>query len=301
MRLLLRETVMPTSTLLLFLVPAFTFYAITLQLPHAHPAISLIYRFSLASMCMFLVAWKRGELVKMSTEIHLRTFALGMMNYTTCYALTYNAERFAPSGLASLAFTLLVFLNPLAGVLFFRRSLRKHVILGAALGFVGVALIFGESLQVAASVRTGLWLLLGATFCSCAGNMLSLSLSLRGISPATFTAWGLFYGTLGFVVYAKLSGAHFVVPLSATYWGSLVYLAIFGTAVAFGMYTVLLQRIGPIAAYMSVVTPIGAVVLSIFFEHMQITLSMVCGIVLAIVGTFFALRPETDPETSLQS
>jgi drug/metabolite transporter (DMT)-like permease len=263
-------------TWLLFAIPATvwstTFFAITLQLPHAHPAISLTYRFALAACCMFLVSRARGELKAMTLRLHLLTALLGLVQYSLSYSMTYNAERFAPSGLASLVFTLLVFLNPIAAM-------------------------FGGSASIDAKIAVGLWLLLGATFAACAGNMLSMAAAKSGLPSSCYTAWGLLYGTLGFTVYAFVSGAHWVLPASASYWGSLVYLAVFGTAVAFGFYTVLLNRIGPIAAYMSVVTPFGAVLLSVIFEKMILTAPMVLGIALAIVGAGFALKPQPKPPT----
>jgi drug/metabolite transporter (DMT)-like permease len=281
-------------TWLLFAIPAAvwstTFYAITLQLPHAHPAVSLTLRFGLAACCMFFVAWRRRELRAMSLRLHALTAMLGLAQYTVSYSLTYNAERFAPSGLASLAFTLLVFLNPIGGALFFRRKLRRGVVIGGVLGFAGIASMFGGSLHIDAHIALGMWLLFGATFAACAGNMFSLAVAASGAAASCFTAWGLLYGTAGFALYGALSGAQWVLPTSATYWGALVYLAVFGTAVAFGCYTVLLTRIGPVAAYMSVVTPFGALLISVVFEKMQITLPMIVGIALALVGATFALR-----------
>jgi drug/metabolite transporter (DMT)-like permease len=286
-------------TWLLFAIPATvwstTFFAITLQLPHAHPAISLTYRFALASACMFFVSRARGELKAMTPKLHLLTALLGLVQYSLSYSMTYNAERFAPSGLASLVFTLLVFLNPIAGALFFKRKLVSGVVIGAALGFAGIAAMFGGSASIDAKIAVGLWLLLGATFSACAGNMLSMAAAKSGLPSSCYTAWGLLYGTLGFALYAFVSGAHWVLPASASYWGSLVYLAVFGTAVAFGFYTVLLNRIGPIAAYMSVVTPFGAVLISVIFEKMILTAPMFLGIALAIMGAGFALKPPKTP------
>jgi drug/metabolite transporter (DMT)-like permease len=282
-------------TWLLFALPAVvwstTFYAITLQLPHAHPAVSLTYRFGIAACCMFFVAWRRHEWHRLPWRTHVLMVLLGLVQYSLSYSMTYNAERFAPSGLASLAFTLLVFLNPIGGALFFRRKLTTGVALGAVLGAAGMALMFGGSIHIDTRVALGMWLLLGATFAASGGNMFSLALSARGTPSSLFTAWGLFYGTVGFAAYGFISGASWVLPASASYWGSLVYLAVFGTAVAFGCYTVLLTRIGPVAAYMSVITPFGALLLSVVFEKLVVTLPMIGGVSLAIIGAACALRP----------
>jgi drug/metabolite transporter (DMT)-like permease len=246
---------------------------------------------------MFAVAKARNELPSMPLKVHARVFALGIFQYTLSYSMTYNAERFAPSGLASLAFTLLVFLNPIGGYLFFKKKLTARVTLGAFIGFMGVLVVFASPLGPDPKVRLGLWLLLGATLCSFAGNMLSLRLSDSGVPAPGFTAWGLFYGTLGFVVYALTTRAEWALPPSASYWASLVYLGVFGTAVSFGLYTTLLHRIGPIAGYMSVVTPIGALTLSVALEGMVISGRMIAGATLAAVGALLALAPRQAPST----
>jgi drug/metabolite transporter (DMT)-like permease len=281
-------------TWLLFTIPAViwstTFYAITLQLPHAHPAVSLTYRFGLAACCMFALAWRRGELKRMSVRLHILTALLGLLQYTLSYSMTYNAERFAPSGLASLAFTLLVFLNPLGGALFFRRKVLPGVVVGGLLGFLGVVLMFGSALKIDGSVVHGLWLLMVATVAASAGNMFSLSLGASGTPSSCFTAWGMLYGTVGFAVYATAAGAAWILPVSLSYWGALLHLAVLGTAVAFGCYTVLLTRIGPVAAYMSVVTPFGALLVSVVFEGMVVSMPLLVGFALAMLGAFFALH-----------
>jgi drug/metabolite transporter (DMT)-like permease len=293
-------------TWLLFAIPAIvwstTFYAIKLQLPHAHPAISLTYRFAIACACMFVVAKALRQPLRIPYRIHLQIIGLGILQYSCSYSLTYNAERFAPSGLASLAFTLLVFLNPIGGYLFFHKQLTRRVAVGAGLGFVGIVTAFASPLGPDPMIKLGLLLLVGATLCSFAGNMLSLRLSALGLPIASFTAWGLLYGTLGFVAYALLSDARWVMPSAPSYWASLVYLGVFGTAVAFGFYTTLLHRIGPIAGYMAVVTPIGAMTLSVLKEDMHVGPRMLVGAALAGVGAVLALyvpsQTVTPPPTS---
>ena len=49
-------------------------------------------------------------------------------------------------------------------------------------------------------------------------------------------AFGMLYGTVALLAYAVLSGAKFNFDFSAGYVGSLLYLALFGSVVAFGSY-----------------------------------------------------------------
>jgi drug/metabolite transporter (DMT)-like permease len=287
-------------TWLYFLVPTViwstTFYAITLQLPHAPPVVSLCYRFTLATLSMLVLA--RKQLLRLPLALHIRLSVLGLVRYTCCYLMTYNAERFAPSGLASLAFSLLVFLNPIGGLIFFRKAIAAKTILGACLGCLGLVVIFGLSLGDDANLILGIELLLGATFASFASDMLSISLSERGLAAPVITAWSLAYGTLGLLLVAALTRTKFIVPHSASYWLSLLYLAVAGTAVAFSMYAELLKRVGAVAGYMSVVTPIGALGLSIALEGLALTSTMAIGVLLAMLGAWFALEQPNKPAAS---
>jgi drug/metabolite transporter (DMT)-like permease len=289
-------------TWLYFLVPTViwstTFYAITLQLPHAPPVVSLCYRFALATLSMFALA--RKQPLRLPLALHLRLGVLGLVRYTCCYLMTYNAERFAPSVLASLAFSLLVFLNPIGGLIFFRKAIAGRTILGACLGCLGLLVIFGLSLGNDPHLLLGVELLVGATLASFVSDMLSISLSERNVGAPVITAWSLAYGTLGLLLVAVFTCTTFVVPHRASYWLSLLYLAVAGTAIAFSMYAELLKRVGPIAGYMSVVTPIGALALSIALEGLALTGTMAVGVLLAMLGAWFALEQPKQPPASVK-
>jgi len=77
---------------------------------------------------------------------------------------------------------------------------------------------------------------------------------------------------------------------------SLVYLALFGSVIAFGSYLTLLGRIGPArAAYAMVLFPLVALALSTLFEGYQWTAAAFAGMVLAVIGNVLALavgRPD---------
>ena len=73
---------------------------------------------------------------------------------------------------------------------------------------------------------------------------------------------------------------------------SLAYLVVFGSVVAFASYLTLLKLVGPApAAYVGVATPVVAMTLSTLFENYPWTPLAAFGVVLAIAGNWFALRP----------
>ena len=78
------------------------------------------------------------------------------------------------------------------------------------------------------------------------------------------------------------------------YVSSLVYLALFGSVLAFGAYLTLLGRIGADkAAYAMVLFPLVALGLSTLFEGYQWTPESLAGMVLVVLGNVVMMaRPE---------
>ena len=76
----------------------------------------------------------------------------------------------------------------------------------------------------------------------------------------------------------------------ADYVLSLLYLAVFGSAVAFGCYLALLRLIGAArASYSSVLFPVVALLISTAFEGYRWTMLAAIGILLTLAGNWLIL------------
>jgi len=90
---------------------------------------------------------------------------------------------------------------------------------------------------------------------------------------------------------ALLTGTRFSYDTSVEYTLSLIYLATFGTILAFGAYLKLLILIGPEkASYSGLLIPFVAIILSTIFEDYQWSLMAICGFLLAAFGNGIAMR-----------
>jgi drug/metabolite transporter (DMT)-like permease len=70
----------------------------------------------------------------------------------------------------------------------------------------------------------------------------------------------------------------------------LIYLAVFGSVIAFGSYLTLLGRIGlDRAAYVTVLFPVIALLLSTIFEDLQWGVPQLLGVVLILLGNAVVL------------
>jgi len=104
----------------------------------------------------------------------------------------------------------------------------------------------------------------------------------------------MFYGALLTGIVALASGHEFNFDATFTYIASLLYLAIFGSVVAFGAYLTLLGRIGAHkAGYATVMFPVVALVLSIAFEGLHLDLAIIIGATLVLLGNSLVLKKDS--------
>ena len=97
----------------------------------------------------------------------------------------------------------------------------------------------------------------------------------------------MFYGTAVIGALALSQGESFAIDLTPQYIGSLIYLAVFGSVVAFGIYFSLVGRIGASqAAYSTLLFPLVALTVSTFGEGYQWHVNAVIGLGMILLGNF---------------
>lgn len=100
---------------------------------------------------------------------------------------------------------------------------------------------------------------------------------------------------------ALFSGKEFIMIYSAVYLGSLVYLAVFGSIIAFGCYLTLVGNIGAArAAYTTLLFPIVALGISTIWEGYQWTGSAVSGVILILFGNLLMLKKKSTDDSSVR-
>ena len=92
---------------------------------------------------------------------------------------------------------------------------------------------------------------------------------------------------------AVVEGAHWGFDARLPSIASLLYLAAFGSVIAFAAYLTLLGKIGAArAGYVGVAVPVVALLLSTVFEHYEWTLPALAGAVLCVIGNLLVLMPQ---------
>ena len=96
---------------------------------------------------------------------------------------------------------------------------------------------------------------------------------------------------------ALAGGSTFSFELTFRYVGSLFYLAIFGSIIAFGCYLSLIGKIGvDRAAYVTLLFPLVALALSTVYEGYRWSGMALVGVALILAGNMLVLRKRATAE-----
>jgi drug/metabolite transporter (DMT)-like permease len=275
-----------------------TWIAINYQLGSVAPEVSVVYRFALAAIMLFAFAKFKKLPLNFSLRYHRNFIALGMTLFGINYFLLYNAQQHINSALAATAFSTLMIFNIINAKFWYKTPIGKQVYLGAALGLVGIITLFWPQIT---SVEYGQATLLGLTLCligtlsASMGNMVSIKNQQLKLPILQTNAWAMMYGSIFMTLVAVARGDSFSFDFSFAYIGSLIYLSLFGSVIAFGCYLTLMTRIGAHkTSYANILFPAVAVVISTFVEDFQWSELTIIGFSSILIGNLVILAKPKD-------
>jgi drug/metabolite transporter (DMT)-like permease len=275
-----------------------TWLAIKFQLGVVAPEASIAYRFALAAALLLVYVFLRKLPFRFKFKDHGFFAIQGLLLFSLNYILVYQAEQYLTSGLVSIIFSMIIALNVFFGAIFLRNPIRPRVVGGAVLGLVGLAIVFRPELlafDLNSDKTLGILMCVGGTISASLGNIVSARNQRAGLPVVQTNAFGMAYGALFMFLLALIRQVEFNFDPSFSYVSSMLFLAIFGSIVAFGTYLTLLGRIGPDrAAYVTVLFPIIALILSTLFEGLSWDPFGLVGVLLVIGGNAIVLRKLND-------
>ncbi|MGI9480819.1 MAG: DMT family transporter [Hyphomicrobiales bacterium] len=270
-----------------------SWYAIIMQLGVVAPEVSLVWRFALAAAVMIALGLFRRETLRFSAKEHAMFAATGLFMFSTNFLFFYYAGQYLVSGLLSVVFSLASIFNIALAAIFLGQRPGIRTLSGAAMGVTGIGLMFWPEISTTSltgSAALGLMLCICGTLCFCTGNMISATMQRRKIPVMPATAWGMVYGTFVAAFYAFVAGKPFIIEWTPEYIGSLIFLAVVSSVLAFTCYLTLLGRIGSgRAAYATVMFPVLALILSTFLEGYSWSALATLGLALALAGNAIVL------------
>ncbi|MFB5746072.1 DMT family transporter [Cedecea sp. S5-13] len=274
-----------------------TWIAIYMQQGVVSVPVSIFWRFAVAAVVMLVALLALGRLKRIGLKDHLFCVLQGACVFGFNFFCFYHAAAYISSGLESVIFSMAVLFNAFNNLLFFRKKPSPRVLPAAALGIAGIVALFWHDLvatQMAPSLLIGIGLSALGTFGFSLGNMISARHQSRGLETLSTNTYAMFYGTAIMGVVALASGESFMPDFTARYIGSLLYLAIFGSVIAFGAYFTLVGRIGASqAAYSTLLFPLVALTLSTVYEGYVWHANAVLGLVMILLGNLVMFaKPE---------
>jgi drug/metabolite transporter (DMT)-like permease len=272
-----------------------SWFAISFQLGDVAPQVSIVWRFLLASIILFIWCYFRGLKLLFPWRDHLSWLLLGFFLFCINYICAYFGTFYLASGLVCLIFSTLTLFTVFNGFIFFKKPIRLSILVGAVVGIVGLSIIFSNEISSTDwSLESGvikgfLWMLL-ATFFASIGMLLSGQFQARKMPLVQSNAFSMLYGSLILVSYITVSDVSFSFNTSYSYVISLVYLALIASVIGFGVYLKLVGNIGADkASYVNIFTPTIALLLSTLFENYEWSWVGLIGVLLIIIGNIIVL------------
>ena len=246
---------------------------------------------------MIVILLLSGKLRKLSGRDHLFCLLQGGCVFCFNFWCFYTAAAWINTGLESVIFSMAVLFNAVNSFIFFGQKPPLRFYIAAGLGLTGIVTLFWQDLLNSGfnhSLLLGIGLSALGTFGFSLGNMISLRHQKKGLEVLTTNSWAMLYGTLLIAAIALVRGDNFTPQWTFSYLSALLYLAIFGSVIAFGAYFTLVGRIGPSkAAYSTLLFPLVALTLSTLYEGYIWQVNAIAGLVLILLGNLVMFaRPE---------
>ncbi len=271
-----------------------TWIVIPFQLGEVAEELSVGYRFGIAALLLYGYLVLSGRRIALPRSAYPMVFVQGTMLFCLNYFLVYFGTAYITTGLIAVIFSSIVLFNAIFERLFFGSPFEARVLVAAAVGFTGIALIFWPEVTILSftdDAVVGISLIFVSTIIASLGNMAAFFNTRRDLPVMAVNAHAMAWAALLSIGIALALGRELTFSLQTGYIVSLAYLALFGSAVAFGCYLALIRRIGAAkAAYSAIAFPIVALLLSTLFEGYTWTPAALIGIILTLIGNWLVLN-----------
>ncbi len=277
-----------------------TWYVIKLQLGPVPESWSVAWRFFIAAALIACWLLAQGRLADLPRGRDLLfVCAQGVMLFCLNYWLFYLASNDLTTGLVAILFSLITIMNILNQRIFFKVVVDGRALVASVIGITGLLLVFyPEFASVQSNPRLVGAVALGvlATWFASLGNVISARNSKAGLPVMRTNMVGMFAGAVVMSGIAILSGEPPSIELTPSYLLALLYLAVFGSVIAFGCYLTLISRIGAAkGAYAGVAFPVVALLISTVLEDYRWSVVAIAGVILIVIGNVLVLSATAKP------
>jgi len=266
-----------------------TWFVIKIGLEDLPPFTSVAVRFVIATAGMAVVAaaLHRREGGK-SPPLWLSA-VMGLSQFSISYGIVYWCETRLPSGLVSVLWGTFPLMMAAAGHRFLGERVRPLQVLGFLVGFGGVVLLYVTDIGAMGSeAQSAAAILLLSPLIVCVGTVV-VKRHGHDVSSVLLNRDGMLVGTVVLLVVAFLAERDAPQEWTGAAMASVLYLALVGTVVTFGLYFWLLRYEGAVRlSVIAYVTPAVALVFGAAFLSESLDGPRVFGTGLVLLGVWLA-------------
>jgi drug/metabolite transporter (DMT)-like permease len=273
---------------LLVVIWSSTWVAIKIGLEDCPPLLGAGVRFAFAGLVLLAVAVAGRRSLRSDLPL---VALLALLPFAFAYGLVYWGEQHIPSGLAAVLFGVLpLYTALLGGLLLPDEPMHPRLFAGVLLAICGLALAFVESLDLGSDdlAWAGALALLLSPLGASAGNV-SIKLRAAALDPVVLNGWAMLAGGALLLAVSAAGEDWDDLSWTAESVGSIAYLAIAGSAIAFVVLTVLLRHISARAtSFLAMLLPFGALAFGAVLYDEPVTPRAAAGALLVAAGLMLA-------------
>jgi drug/metabolite transporter (DMT)-like permease len=280
-----------SSYALLVAIWSSTWVAIKVGLGDTPPLLGAGVRFCVAGVGLLVLARLWGRSLRTDG---LLASILAALPFAATYGLIYWSEQYVPSGLAAVLFGVLpIYVALIASVALRDESLRARLFLGVVLALGGLVLAFSESVALGDS-RYAVVAALACVAAPLGAAIGTVATKRRGarLDATVLNGWAAVGGGVLLLIASAAGESWADASWTASALGSIAYLAVVGTALAFVTLTRLLRELPAVTmSFISLLLPFGALAFGALIEGEPLTFAELAGAALVAAGIAVAQWP----------
>ena len=268
-----------------------TWVAIKISLEGLPPFGGAALRFTIALLLLFLYTRLNNISLKMNRKNFMVVAITAFLMYPIDYGLIYWGEQYLSAGVTAIFFaTFPLFTGIWATFLFRNEKFHWNKFIGLMLGIAGIIIVFLDQLLITQFERTvamgTLAIILGA-----AGGSMSVVIIkkyLTGVNHISLSFHQMLQGVIYLFLFSAVTESYADFHPNLRVILAVVYLGLFGSAIAFALYYWLLQKVSAITLSLIIyITPIVAIIVDYFMFGEVIEIRAIIGMIIIFSGIAF--------------
>jgi drug/metabolite transporter (DMT)-like permease len=277
---------------MLCLIWGSTWLAIKIGLVGVPPFLSAGVRLALSTTIVGLVLAARRRRPTLTRDERTCALSVGILVFWLNYAGVYWAETRISSGLTAILFSTMPLMTALLSRFWMKSEvLSARKLTGILVGVAGTALLFWPEEHLGLPQMLGMASALAACLLA-AINLVTMKRYGADADPFVLNFFGMGIGTICMLVTSTLLESWTSVAWSRSNALALVYLAVFGSVVAFSAYYRLIKVMdATVVSLTTLIIPIVALALGRIVLQETVTPLAIAGILTILTGVAIAILP----------